>query len=842
MNIKQKLFLSFVSIGCLALLASVVSILFFRTLSEDFTQLVHRDLPSISRMAKLSEKGSSLSLAAAQLEKAKTETQRENAHRSLNKNTDDFKTFFQNEVANLLDSESSIKLNNINKAYSGSVAEIGQISKKYIAIKKQKSEKLNSLFQAHAEASRLLAPIIEQTYKNVSAGGEKAAQESRGIIDKLINHDVVVLRSLLELKMEVNLLTGLLSSTVLADGKGVVSMFQDQSVASINRIINRLKIVKKLNDKIPAAEKFKQLQKITIGKKNIFASSLSSTGITQEEKNNHLLNLLRLKKEIDDALTTVLDDKTFSLEIGADESITNNNELIKNTFQREVTKLKNTLETNGLVHQMVALLVRGALTNDRDKISPLHLEAQGLYKKLEKGIDLIKKQDTKKVDLKLANFVNKETGLIAYRNKELLAKEQMEKIVSEMSRISNKLGETLNAVLLKRQQIAAINGFNANKQIQIAKTILITICILIIIVTIAIGFFVIHRQLALPIANLTKSMLQLADGNTEIDLDTKGRSDEVGDMMNALLIFKTNAVEREKMQLASEQQSLEIRTRQSQVEDLINIFRNDAAEFIGSLSECTNEMSSTANSLSEISTNSTDMASVASRSTEETASNIQNVASAAEEMTTSISEIRSRAVETSASVAKAHTQMLSTNEQVSSLSEAANRIGDIISMIQEIAEQTNLLALNATIEAARAGDSGKGFAVVASEVKSLANQTAKATEEISAQISEIQESTRKSVKSINEVSSIISNVNMYSSEISKSIEEQGYATQEISQNIANASAKTSSVNDTVGSVTEASSKTLEAAQKVRGISETSVAIASKLKVSVNDFLDKVASV
>ena len=418
-------------------------------------------------------------------------------------------------------------------------------------------------------------------------------------------------------------------------------------------------------------------------------------------------------------------------------------------------------------------------------------------------------------------------------------KEEANKYVAGVEALEESLDHQLVTLLTEVETFTLASARLAEKHEKEAIQQMIWLSVMAFLGGLFVAWLIGQKAISAPLVKAIGSMNALAEGKTDVDLSNDNRKDEIGAMIAALHVFRENAKAKAILaQKDAEQQEVE-RRKQQHLAQLIADFEDHVESIQNALRDETSVMSNTSKGLITLADQASISADNAHAASGEASGNVQTVASAATELSASIQEISnqaSRALEISNTAANV-TQK--TNSDVTELASTADQIGEVVGIIRAIAEQTNLLALNATIEAARAGEAGKGFAVVASEVKELSTQTAKATDEIAAQINGIQTSTKATVESIEEIGHHIQAVTEVTSVIASAVHEQTAATEEISHSITKAASGSDEAAENVTKVSDVIRDTRDQSAIVEGTSENLMKVTSKLNGAVDQFLSSV---
>jgi len=341
-----------------------------------------------------------------------------------------------------------------------------------------------------------------------------------------------------------------------------------------------------------------------------------------------------------------------------------------------------------------------------------------------------------------------------------------------------------------------------------------------------------------PLARITRVTEQVASGTAGVEIPYRERGDEIGALARSIAVFQDAMRQNEELNHTVIDDAQARARRQEQMSSEIVTFSADIEATLSELGRISDHMLAASRELSEAADTAATRTSGATTASSEASENVRDIASATDELSASVSEIDRQVAQSNSIATKAVSEAERTNATVKELNDAAGRIGDVVKLITDIAEQTNLLALNATIEAARAGDAGRGFAVVANEVKALSGQTAKATEDIRAQIAGMQHATMRSIEAIGAIERTIREIGDISGAIAAAVTEQGAATQEIARSVETAAKRTIETADEVVLVGEATAAARNNADAVKAVAEDLGSVAGRIRGQVDHFFQK----
>ncbi len=515
-----------------------------------------------------------------------------------------------------------------------------------------------------------------------------------------------------------------------------------------------------------------------------------------------------------------------------------------NLSQDDATEAARTVERLGKVvssgNLMASDMTAALSANSGDTLEAIENEFQETQARVRSNLDLLPKNNgtktLKDATLKLLAFGEGTSSVFKARRKELDANDYGQTVLDGARKLDVGLGISVKQLVDGVQTDTDAATWRSRQKISLATTVMLALGGLTLVGSALFVWLYVGRNILRRTRSLQRSMQLLSDGDLETEIHRSRQNDEIAAMAGSLEIFRESMIEARGLSTAQDKDRVAKAERTSRMEARIVDFEATVRMALEGLQTSANSMQTTAQSMAATADRSSVLVSAVASAAEETSVNVQTVSSGTEQLSSSIFEIGRQVISSARIASKAVTEAGETDATMQGLADNASRISTVVDLIQTIASQTNLLALNATIEAARAGEAGRGFAVVASEVKSLANQTAKATEEIRQQIAGMQQVATSAVGAIRNIGQTIGEINEVTTAIAAAVEQQGTATREIARNIQHAAGGTSEVSSNIVGVSAASAEAGSAASEVLSASGNLRREADILRDEIHAFL------
>ena len=854
LGIREKLLLAFGGAAIMTVLAGGVAWVSFERVKDSLATITEEAVPMSESALKIAADVNGFLAVAPALQAARTEAQRQEARAALDERTNLLNSDII-DLARVLGEAGEDQVQGLRtsvETLASRLHMIDQIVKDSLGIQRKRMDMVDEANLAHSGILFDIDPKVESARTGLVAAAEEATTNSGKTITDLLENQVGALRAALEVKAEVNSLLGIYTQVATAQDATHLRPLRDQFDATARRIAPNLEKLWDLGSGANVVMLVEEL--IAKGKdanglfesrtKELTGSDFQELEAMRSRRVELMRDLLELYENLTLALVTLVDDTGFDLVLSSEVTIADNSFIITRLMERDVGILRALLSIQGEANLLAGVLAAASNETRPDEIDTLSGRFSGAVSRVNGYLEELEK-DEQDVSLlsgtveMLVDLGTSENNLFELRRQELELAAQAVEAFEAAKVQATALQYAVDALVTEAAGQIEEAKAATNEVITASTTAMLVIVGFSIVGAVLLGWLYVGRAVVGRLMRLTRAMESISQGDLSADIPNSGR-DEIARMADALVVFRDNALALEESRAAADQERREAaEERRQMMIQLADDFEAKIGDVVKAVATAALDLKNSAESMAHTAEETRTQATTVAAASEEASSNVQTVGVAAEELSSSISEIGRQVSESATIAQRAVGAAERTNGTVQELMKAAQQVGEIVQLIRGIAEQTNLLALNATIEAARAGEAGKGFAVVASEVKNLANQTGKATEDVSGQIEVMQGTTEDAVNAITEIATIISEINEISTVIASAVEEQNAATQEIARNVQQAASGTQEVSSNIVGVSTAAELSGTTAHEVLNSANDLMSQSERLRNQVDHFLAQV---
>jgi methyl-accepting chemotaxis protein len=855
LGIGNKLMMAFGLVAATTVIGAGVGAYSYSTVGARMDELLSRSIPQVVAAEELSARTASLAASAPTLAAARSQEERTAAQTTLSNRLGQINAGLD-ELRKLgIDPKLEKSISGSINALDASLEDLNKMVGSGIDLKDTRSQQIRQMGLAYQEVQKAAAPLLSMASTSLQTAGQDVTQKTQTGLKNL--QDVITnqLMSVFEVQTSVYALSNsIIIAATTPDEQALSSSwvaFASQG-GRIGNALSKLKQQGENNERVAKAiptieEIYNQLLDFGRGDGNIFEKrqDLVKNGTeTSDQRMEFAQSVTRvsdLLDKLDSSLKPLVTASRATVVLSSVDLTKNNTDQIQFLMTQGVGALERLLRLDALANRVLGTLSTAANAESADALSNLEAnfkESSDAISKLM--VDMPDSDEKKALTQAIAALTQIGAGdrnVFTLSLTNLQATASMGVALDESRSLADDLAKQVNTLVEGSLAAGRAAGTSAQAALDSSRTLLFAAAGIGILAAVLIVLLYVRPAITRRLLALSGAMRQISSGDLNAELPKAG-NDEIGDMTEALAVFKQNALEVERLRAAQEEQRIAAEEeRRTTMRELADSFESSVGQFVTDLITASRALEETAQSMSGLAKENTNQSASAAEASEQATRNVETVASASEEMAASIQEI-ARQTEQSRSIAHdASTKAQETSALVGRLGETSEKIGDVVKLIADIAEQTNLLALNATIEAARAGEAGKGFAVVASEVKNLASQTGKATEEISAQISAVQEVSSSAAKSIAAIVKIIEQMGETAQSIASAVTQQSAATSEIGHAAAEAARRTGEVSENVQDIRRSAHTNNENAGQVLGSAQKLAGDGGVLRSKVQDFLE-----